>query len=168
WRQLKTSDEAEAELGAAASLNPRSDLNAYMAGHQLLIDGKYEAALAYLYKAVALNPHNAAALRALGMDQARLGNYGLAETYYERAIEVAGQNASEVSAACTDLAFLLLLSHDRVKLTEGLKYAEQALRLGPSSADAHYLTGEALLKLGRIREAVDELLQAEKLNPEDS
>jgi len=167
WRQLKRPDDAESELLAAASLNPGSDLNAYLAGHQLLLDEKYEAALGYLYKAVALNPHDAAALRALGMDQARLGNYGLAEVYYKRAIEAAGQNASEVSAACIDLAFLFLLSHDRAKLSEGLKYAEQALRLEPSSADAHYLTGKALLKLGRTREAVDELLQAEKLNPED-
>ena len=99
WRQLKRPDDAESELLAAASLNPGSDLNAYLAGHQLLLDEKYEAALGYLYKAVALNPHDAAALRALGMDQARLGNYGLAEVYYKSAIEAAGQNASEVSAA---------------------------------------------------------------------
>jgi Flp pilus assembly protein TadD len=166
-RQLRRADDAETELAAAARLNPASDLNAYMAGHQLLIDGKYEAALGYLYKAVALSPHNAAALRALGMDQARLGNYGLAETYYEKAIEVAG-STPQGSTARIDLAFLLLLGHDPAKLSLALKLAQEVVHSDPSAAEGHYLAGKALFKLGRVTEAIRELLQAEKLNPEDS
>jgi protein O-GlcNAc transferase len=168
WRELQKPDDAESELLTAARLNPNSDENAYMAGHQLLIDAKYEAALGYFYKAVTLNPRKESAFRALGMDQARLGNYGLAEVYYKKAIEVAGTTGTDGSAALTDLAFLLLLSHDRAKLSEGLKDAQQAAQLQPLSPDAHYLVGKALLKLDRVREAVNELLRAEKLNPNDS
>jgi tetratricopeptide (TPR) repeat protein len=168
WRELKRPDDAEPELLAAASLNPRSGLNVYMAGQQLLIDGKYEGALGYLYKAVALDPHNAAAYRALGMDHARLGNYGLAEDYYQKAIEAARPTAPEAATARADLAFLLLLGHDRAQLSKGLRLAQQAAELEPSSADAHYLSGKALLKLGRTKEAVPELLRAEGLDPRDS
>ena len=38
----------------------------------------------------------------------------------------------------------------------------------PASGDAHYLLGKALVKLGRLREAVPELRKAEALNPKDS
>ena len=168
WRQLHQPEKAEAELQEATRENPRSELDAYMAGHQLLIDEKPEAALGYLYRAVELNPNRADALRAMGMAQARLGNYGLAESYYRRAVEAAGPSRPESAAACADLAFLLLLTHDPAQLREGLKYATQAAGLNPSLGDAHYLVGKALLKLGRVQEAVQELEKAEKLDPDDS
>ncbi|PYV23709.1 MAG: hypothetical protein DMG24_13350 [Acidobacteria bacterium] len=40
--------------------------------------------------------------------------------------------------------------------------------MNPSLGDAHYLVGKALLKLGRVQEAVQELEKAEKLDPDDS
>jgi tetratricopeptide (TPR) repeat protein len=167
WRELKQPEKAESDLQAAAAMNPKSDLEAYMAGHQLLIDAKYEASLPYFYRAIALNPRNASALRALGMVQARLGNYELAESYYRKALEVKSADASENAASYTDLAFLLLLSHDPSRITGGLTCAQEAERLQPSSVDAHFLAGKALLKLNRYRDALDELLRAEKLKPDD-
>ena len=86
-RELRQPEHAEKEFARAASLNPRSDVNAYFAGQQLLLDMKFEAALAYLYQAVKLNPRNVLAYRALGMTQVHLGNYGLAESYYRKAID---------------------------------------------------------------------------------
>jgi tetratricopeptide (TPR) repeat protein len=167
WRELKEPERAESELLTAAALNPGSDLEAYMAGHQLLIDEKYEASLPYFYKAIALNPQYSSALRALGTVQARLGNYELAESYYRKALASEGANATKNAASYTDLAFLLLLSHDPAKLAEGLACAQQAEHLESSSAEAHLLAGKALLKLNRYRDAVDELLRAEKLKPDD-
>lgn len=168
WRELKKPEEAEGELLEAAKQNPRSDVNAYMAGHQLLITSKFASALPYLYRAVELNPQRADAFRALGMTLARLGNYGLAESYYRKAIEMGGGDNALDLAACQDLAFLLLLGHDQQKLAEGLKYAQRAAHLQPSSAAAHYLVGKALLKLGRLQEAIPALKQAAKLDPQDT
>jgi len=167
WRELKESDKAESELRAAAAMNPRSDLEAYMAGHQLLIDERYEASLPYFYQAIALNPRNASALRALGMVQARLGNYELAESYYRKALEVKSADAAENAASYTDLAFLLLLSHDPSRISEGLKCAQEVEQLQPRSPEGHFLAGKALLKLDRYRDAIDELSRAEKLKPDD-
>ncbi len=168
WRKLEKPEDAELELLEAAKENPRSAVNAYLAGHQLLIMGKSEAALPYLYKTIELNPHRSDAFRALGMAQAHLGNYGLAESYYRKAIEGSSDPNPPDPATYIDLAFLLLLGHDPVKVADGLKYAQRAAQFEPSSADAHYLVGKALMKLGRVKEAVRELLQAAKLNPEDS
>jgi len=167
WRELKKPDDAEAELQKAVQDDPRSETNAYFAGHQLMIDEKYEAALVYLYKAVKLNSADARALRALGMVQARMGSYGLAESYYRKAAEVAGATP-DAAAAYTDLAFLLLLENDPVKAEDALRCAQKAARLNPSLPGTHYLAGKALFKLGRLPQAVEELREAEKLNPDDS
>jgi len=167
WRELKKPEDAEAELQKAVQDDPRSETNAYFAGHQLMIDEKYEAALVYLYKAVKLNSADARALRALGMVQARMGSYGLAESYYRKAAEVAGATP-DAAAAYTDLAFLLLLENDPAKAEEALRCAQKAARLNPSLPGTHYLAGKALFKLGRLPQAVEELREAEKLNPDDS
>src|SRR5271167_271176 len=167
WRELKKPEDAEAELQKAVQDNPSSETNAYLAGHQLVLDEKYEAALAYLYKAVKLNPSDATALRALAMTQARLGSYGLAESYYRKAVEAAGATP-DAARANSDLAFLLLLGNDPGKAEEAMRCARDAVKLNPSSPEAHYLAGKALFKLGRLPQAVEELEEAERLKPDDS
>ena len=167
-RELQKPDSAEKEFAKAVGLNPRSDVSAYFAGQQLLIDMKFDAALPYLYDAVKLNPRNGLAYRALGMAQVHLGNYGLAESYYRKAIETIDDSSSADPGPLLDLGFVLLLGHDSAKVEEALKLAERAAKLRPNSGDAHYLAGKALMKMGRVKEAVPELQLAAKLNPEDS
>jgi tetratricopeptide (TPR) repeat protein len=167
-RELKRPEEAEKEFMTAASLNPRSDVNAYFAGQQLLLDQKFEAALSYLYKAIKLNSRNASAYRAVGTTQIRLGNYGLAETYYRKAVEALGDSASSDPGPFLDLSLILLLGHDPAKVEEALKLSKRAAVIQPFSADAHYLVGKALIKQGRVKEALPELALACRLDPEDS
>jgi tetratricopeptide (TPR) repeat protein len=167
-RELRQPEQAEKEFMRAAGLNPRSDVNAYFAGQQLLLDMKFEAALAYLYEAVKLNPRNVSAYRALGMTQVHLGNYGLAESYYRKAIEIPGNSSPADPGPYLDLAFILLLGHDPAKVEEALKLAQRGAEIQPDSGDAHYLMGKALMKLGRVKESVPELELAARRNPEDS
>src|SRR5579872_5480392 len=89
WRELHRPDDAEAALLEAAKENPSNKVNAYFAGHQLLLNGKFEAALPYLYRALDWKPLQFQALQALALAQARLGNYGLAESYCRKAIDSA-------------------------------------------------------------------------------
>jgi len=74
WRALHRPDDAEAELLEAAKENPSNRVNSYFAGHQLLLNGKFEAALPYLYSALDWKPLQSQALQALALAQARLGN----------------------------------------------------------------------------------------------
>ncbi|HET9321066.1 MAG TPA: tetratricopeptide repeat protein [Bryobacteraceae bacterium] len=168
WRELHRPDDAEAELLEAAKENPSSKVNAYFAGHQLLLNGKFEAALPYLYRALDAKPLQTQALQALAFAQARLGNYGLAESYYRKAIDSAPASDDTHYSALVNLSILLLLGHDTARLEEGLSCAQRAEALQPDSPDAHFLAGKALVKLGRLREASPELARAAKLNPEDS
>lgn len=168
WRALHRPEDAESELLEAAKENPSNPVNAYFAGHQLLLNGKFEAALAYLYRALGSKPLESQALQALGLAQARLGNYGLAESYYRKAIDSKQTSDDGHYSAFVNLCVLLLLGHDSARIEEGLSYAHRAQKLQPDSADAHFLAGKALFKLGRLPEAAPELVQAAKLNPEDS
>jgi tetratricopeptide (TPR) repeat protein len=168
WRKLHRPDDAEAELLEAAKENPSNKWNAYFAGHQLILNGKFEAALPYLYSALDSKPLESQALQALALAQARLGNYGLAENYYRKAIDSAPASDSGSYSALVNLSVLLLLGHDRARLEEGLTCARRAQKMQPDSPEAHFLAGKALFKLGRLREASSELVRAVKLNPEDS
>ncbi|MFN7993554.1 MAG: tetratricopeptide repeat protein [Bryobacteraceae bacterium] len=168
WRQLHKPDDAEAELMEAARQLPSNRENCYFAGHQLLLNGKNEAALPYLYKALDSKLWQSQALQAIALAQARLGNYGLAESYYRKAIDSAPAAGDGQFSALVNLGVLLLLGHDTARLEEGLSCARRAAALQPDSPAAHYIAGKALFKLGRLREAAPELARAAKLNPEDS
>lgn len=167
-RELKEPGQAEKELLEAARQNPSSDVNAYFAGQQLLMDEKFDDALPYLYQAVKLNPRNRLAYRALGMAQAHLGSYGLAASYYRRAMNLGDESSSPDLGSLLDLSLILLLSHDPVSVRQALVLAQRAATIQPSSAEAHYLVGKALVRTDRVKEAVPELELAAKLNPEDS
>jgi len=168
WRAIHRPDDAETELLEAARENPSNYVNAYFAGHQLLLNGKFETALPYLYRAIESSPLQSQALEALALAQARLGNYALAEPYYRKAIDSAQTSDDGPYSALVNLSVLLLLEHDPARLDEGFTCALRAEKLKPDSPDAHFLAGKALFKLGRLGEATTELARAAKLNPEDS
>jgi Flp pilus assembly protein TadD len=168
YRELHRPDAAETELLEAARLNPSDLVNAYFAGHQLILDGKFEAALPYLYRSLESKPLASQALEAMAMAQARLGNYGLAEAYYRKAIASPPAPGENHYAALLNLSVLLLLGHDPARLEEGLTHARQAMEAQPDSPDARFLAGKALFKLGRLPDAAAELSRAAKLSPEDS
>jgi Flp pilus assembly protein TadD len=166
-RALHRPELAEGELLQAAKLNPANKANVFFAGHQLVLNGKFEAALPYLYSAIQSQSLQADALAALGFAQARLGNYALAETYYQKAID-SGQISDDARySAMVNLSIILLLGHDSARIKQALAYSDRAKKLRPDSADAHFLAGKALFKLGRLQEAGNQLKRAATLNPED-
>lgn len=165
---MNQSSDAERELRLAVKQNPRSDTNWFMAGRHLLLEGKYEASLPYFYKAIELSPANPRAYQALASALARTGSYGLAETYYKKAITIVEKRSLQVADPYLDLSYLLLLSEKKVSATSALEYTRKALAVNPQSAEGHYLCGKALFKLERHAEARAELAEAARLNPRDA
>jgi tetratricopeptide (TPR) repeat protein len=52
------------------------------------------------------------------------------------------------------------------KLSDAIGHYEQALRIKPDYAEAHYNLGVALAQVGRVGEAIGHLEQALKLRPD--
>jgi tetratricopeptide (TPR) repeat protein len=167
-RELHQPDKAEIELLEAAKENPSNKSSVYFAGQQLLLNGKVEAALPYLYTALDSEPLKFQALQALGLTQARLGNYALAESYFRKVVDADQTSETDLYSALVNLSLLLLLGHDPAGLEEGLLCARRAEKLQPASPEAYFLAGKALFKLARFAEANQELKQAATLNPKDS
>jgi tetratricopeptide (TPR) repeat protein len=166
--ELKRPEESEKELQMAVQQNPDSDVNWYFAGWHLLLRGKYEASLPYLYKAVSLNPKNPNAHRAMASALARTGSYGLAENYYKKAIELIEQTREQNPEPYLDLAYVLLFSNQKEPATRALECISKAIAINPKMAEAHYLRGKALFKLERYSEARTELVKSSELNPQDA
>jgi tetratricopeptide (TPR) repeat protein len=166
--ELKRPEESEKELQIAVQQNPGSDINWYFAGWRLLLRGKYEASLPYFYKAVALNPKNPSAHRALASALARTGSYGLAEDYYQKAIKLIEQTQEQNPEPYLDLAYVLLFSNQKEPAARALDCIRKAMAINPNMAEAYYLGGKALFKLDRYSEARGELVKATELNPKDA
>jgi tetratricopeptide (TPR) repeat protein len=165
--ELKQAEESERELQTAVRQNPQSDINWYFAGWRLLMRGKYEASLPYFYKAVELNAKNQKALWALASALARTGSYGLAENYYNKAIELIEESQEPNPDPYLDLAYLLLLSNQKEPAARALECTRKAIAINPERTDAHYLCGKALVRLERYAEARIALVKACELNPKD-
>jgi tetratricopeptide (TPR) repeat protein len=166
--ELQRPEESEKELQIAVQQNPSSDINWYFAGWRLLLRGKYEASLPYFYKAVALNPKNPNAHRALASALARTGSYGLAEDYYKKAIQLIEQTQEQNPEPYLDLAYVLLFSNQNEPAARALECIRKAMAINPKMAEAYYLSGKALFKLDRYSEARGELVKASELNPKDA
>ena len=164
--EIGQADESERELSIAVRQNPKSEMNCYFAGWRLLVRSKYEDALPYFYKALTLNPRNPNTYRALGSALSRTGSYGLAETYYRKAIGLL--ESQPTPEPYLDLAYLLLLGNRKESAAEALDCAMKAQRINPNMAEAHYLGGKALMKLDRYVEAERELRKATHLNSNDA
>ena len=106
---------------------------------------------------------------ALALAQARLGNYGLAESYYRKAIDSAPTSDAGHYSALVNLSILLLLEHDPARLEEGLSYSQRAEK--PYSLNRRRLIfsrARRCSNLDGFGKRVTELARAAKLNPEDS
>jgi len=167
YRALHRPGEAEAQLLEAARENPSSRINAYFAGHQLLLNGKFESALPYLYRSLESDALGSQPLQAIALAQARLGNYGLAQSYFRKVLASSQLTDDERYATLVNLAVLLLLEQAPQSVEEGLNCATRAAQLRTDSVEAHYLSGKALFKLRRFSAAEKELEKAVKLGPED-
>jgi class 3 adenylate cyclase/TolB-like protein len=132
--------------------------------------GTNDAALAFVAKALALNPDNAEALAVAAYAHARASQYGwspsraesikLGIAAGEKSVSIDPKNADAFYA----LAFLYANSGDIPKSQE---LARQCLALNRNHAPAYSFYGQNLLRLDRARDAVPWVERALALSPRD-
>lgn len=155
-------DEAPAPTGREAERSGPDPVLARLAiARDLWVEGEHQAALDNLDAAVAEAPERLEVLLELGATLGYLGRYDDADVYLRRAQRLA---PGDVSVAA-QLGIILF--------RRGLyAAAEQELRgvteRDAAQAEAHFYRGEALNRLGRSDEALDVLLRAVELDPDNA
>jgi tetratricopeptide (TPR) repeat protein len=122
--------------------------------------GRYDEAITYFDKALAINPNYKNALLSKGWSLSNLGRYDEAIEYYDRAIEI-------------DPNYILALNNKGLALNglgrydEAITYFDKALAINPNYEWALNNKGNALNDLGRYDEAITYYDKALAINPND-
>jgi protein O-mannosyl-transferase len=91
------------------------------------------------------------------------GKYDEAQAHFEKALQIKPEALISDADILGNLG--LLMMHEG-KLTEAMKPLNEALRLDPNNAIAHYELGMVLLKLGKSEESISHFLVAIRLKPD--
>jgi tetratricopeptide (TPR) repeat protein len=120
--------------------------------------GQMAAAVRLYEAALREAPDFYPAINNLGIRHLQTGNVKAAEAEFRRVIEL-NQNGAQ---AYFNLGNVLFMSH---RNDEAKQTLEAGLRLSPSNAMGHYLSGSVLTQLGDYKAAEEQLKTARELNP---
>jgi tetratricopeptide (TPR) repeat protein len=154
-------DWARPELQKLSRSSPRNPLYLYWTARLDYDDGKYDAAVAGLLQAVALDPRFVKAHDNLGLCYEVLGRDDEAMRSYREAVRLNRETAPRSPWPPLNLG-LLLARLDRLDEAEPL--FRESVRLDPRFPQGHYQLGVALEKTGRAEDAVKELEEAARLD----
>lgn len=136
-------------------------------GHAYARLSKWPDAITQLEMTIAMTPGDLEAQRLIvdshnsyGVDLAQAQRYDAAITEFQTALKRDPGNASARYNLATALFDTRAYEHSFIE-------AERALSADPANADAHHLAGKLLALQGRMKEAVEHLETASKLNPRD-
>jgi len=125
---------------------------------ELLLASKYDQAFPKLQKLIAEYPTTSFLHYANGTALDSLSQYDDAKAQMRAEIQISPQSALPWAR----LASIALRQH---LPEEALKAAQNAVRLAPDSADAHYVLGRACAELSDTAKAIQELEVASQLSP---
>jgi len=194
YARLGQCDRAVDALHCAATLTPDSEEHWLNLTRELMELSRYREAISAVQEGLAGNPKSYTLHLRLGAADLSAGHYEEAETVFRNLAESgdplptsyiglaqvllrmgrAEEAASELSAAQQKLGAVFLISYfrglslDRAgKGWEAIPAFQEALRLNPSSAEAHLELGKTELAVGRVNDAIVELEEALRLSPDN-
>ena len=191
YARLGQGDRAVDALRRAAALAPYREEHWLNLTRELMELSRYGEAISAVQDGLATNPKSYALHLRLGAADLSAGHYAEAETAFRRLVEAgdplptsyiglaqvllrtgrAEDAASELSAAQQKLGATFLLSYfqglslERAgKRPQAITALDEAIRLNPNSAEARLELGKTELALGRVKEAIVELEEAQRLS----
>jgi len=192
YARLGQGDRAVDALHRAAALAPDREEHWLNLTRELMELSRFAEAISAVQDGLRAGPNSYALHLRLGAANLSAGHYQEAETVFRNLVEAgdplptsyiglaqvllrmgrAEEAASELSAAEQKLGAMFLLSYfrglslDRAgKQGEAIPAFQEAIRLNPSSAEAHLEMGKSELTVGRVRDAIVELEEALHLSP---
>lgn len=127
-------------------------------GNEFFHQGKFEQAIQYYDKALALKPENSEALFNKGNALCGLGKLKGAISFFDKALEV---NPQDWEALHNKGNALLNLC----RFNEALDCYDRALEINPKDAETIFNKGNLLFRLGKFEEAAQLFDEALALNP---
>jgi tetratricopeptide (TPR) repeat protein len=192
YARLGQGDRAVEALRRAAALAPDREEHWLNLTRELMELSRYSEAISAVQDGLAANPKSYALHLRLGAADLAAGRYPEAETVFRNLVEAgdplptsyiglaqvllrmgrAEEAASELSAAQRKLGAIFLIAYfrglslDRAgKRSEAIPAFQEAIRLNPSSAEAHLVLGKTELAMGSAGDAIVELEEALHLSP---
>jgi tetratricopeptide (TPR) repeat protein len=192
YARLGQGDRAIDALRRAAVLAPDREEHWLNLTRELMELSRYTEAISAVQEGLAASPKSYALQLRLGAADLSAGRYKEAESVFRNLVEAgdplptsyiglaqvlmrmgrAEEAASELSAAQRKLGPIFLISYfrglslDRAgKQGEAVPAFQEAIRLNPSSPEAHLELGKTELAVGRVNDAIVELQHALHLNP---
>ncbi|MEX2262294.1 MAG: tetratricopeptide repeat protein [Bryobacteraceae bacterium] len=162
---LDLKDGALEGFRSAVALNPRSpELHYHLARHYYS-NNRIEESMTSSRTALRLLPGYPDVLVNLAFCYRSLGDMGQARAHFEMAIEASSRLKARDEWPFINYASFLI---EHEEMERSLQLLGEALTLNPQSARARYYLGRIYRKLGRNREAREQLEQSIALDPTDA
>lgn len=157
-------DLAETFFEIAARLAPADSMAHYYLGLNAYTTKRFDRAVAMFEKSVALEPESADGHSFLGRSYEALGQVDRARDHYSRANDL--NRASQRRSAVPPLLLGSLLFR-QASLGRAERHLREALQYDEESALAHYWLGLVLERNSEHDTAIEELVRAAELAPDD-
>jgi tetratricopeptide (TPR) repeat protein len=149
-------DDAVKELDAAAQADPKLPFVHFNLGLAYVHKQDYDRAREEFHKDIALEPDVPFAYEQLGSMEAIVGNEDEAAKNYHSALKLDPQRISSLMG-------MAKIEEQQQHYAAALTELDQVIRLDSAAANARYLRGQVLVRMGRDKEGRAELASATKM-----
>lgn len=153
---------AEGYFRRALELDPKFAPAHYYLARLLYTRNRFDEAITESRATIALSPDFVRAYENLGLCYEGKDDSKEAERWYREAVHRDADSPKKTEWPLLDFA-TLLIREDRID--EAQPYLQQALAVNPANAQSHFQMGILREKQGGLRQALEELQTAIKLNP---
>lgn len=160
WSLAKDPEQALKCFKRATQLDPKFAYAFTLQGHEHVTNEEYEQALTAYRQAISADKRHYNAYYGIGRVQERLGDYDKALTHFQAAQSINPNNAVLMSWIGTVL-------EKQKQIMPALRAYSKAVELAPRAALTRYKKAHALLAIGHIEEAEQELVILKDLAPNE-
>lgn len=161
WSLAKDHEQALRCFKRATQLDPKFAYAFTLQGHEHMANEEYDKALTAFRLSVSADRRHYNAYYGIGMVYEKLGNYDKAYTHFQAASQIHPTNAVLICCIGTVL-------EKQKQTTQALQYFSRATELAPRAAQARFRKARALLAIGHLPLAHQELLILKDLAPDDA
>ncbi|KAF3770244.1 TPR-like protein [Cryphonectria parasitica EP155] len=161
WSLAKDHEQALRCFKRATQLAPKFAYAYTLQGHEHMANEEYDKALTTFRLSILADRRHYNAWYGIGMVYEKLGNYDKAYIHFQAASQIHPTNAVLICCIGTVL-------EKQKQIKQALAFFSKATELAPRAAQARFRKARALLAIGHLPKAQNELLILKSLAPDDA